>query len=185
MKKYISIIVLLSLFVIGCSEQTSINSPVNTNTGEPNWIALPQAEGMQVNTDWTVSKIIDGAKGGYLSNSISYTGFWGTVTISGTITFSKLAFTGKNTITMTNNNISAVAEFGPSMVFYKNAIFNFNVSGMDFSWLDLSNVKFAYIAADGSVQYAVNDGITYDKRTKTLSVINAQIPHFSRYGFIN
>ena len=51
MKKYISIIVLLSLFVIGCSEQTSINSPVNNvNTNEPNWIALPQAEGLSVNT---------------------------------------------------------------------------------------------------------------------------------------
>ncbi len=48
MKKYISIIVLLSLFVIGCSEQTSINSPVNDlNTNEPNWIALPQAVGLQ------------------------------------------------------------------------------------------------------------------------------------------
>ena len=51
MKRYLSLIVLLSLFVIGCSEQMSVNSPVNTITSEPNWIALPQAEGMQYNTD--------------------------------------------------------------------------------------------------------------------------------------
>ena len=57
MKKYISIIVLLSLFVIGCSEQTSINSQANNvNTNEPNWIALPQAEGMQFRNEFYVFK---------------------------------------------------------------------------------------------------------------------------------
>ena len=72
MKKYISIIVLLSLFVIGCSEQISVNSPVDTNTTEPNWITLPQAAGMHVNTEWTQSKTINGTVGGYLEAGISY-----------------------------------------------------------------------------------------------------------------
>ena len=35
------------------------------------------------------------------------------------------------------------------------------------------------------VEYAVNDGIVVDLSTGTLQVINAKIPHFSRYGFIN
>ena len=74
MKKYISIMVLLSLFVIGCSEQTSINAPVkNLNTTEPNWIALPQAEGMHVEKISTSTKTINGTNGTTWLWSTSYT----------------------------------------------------------------------------------------------------------------
>jgi hypothetical protein len=185
MKKYLVIIALLSLFVIGCSEQASINSPAASNSAEPNWIALPKADGMQVNTDYTVSKTIDGSKGGSLSNSVSYSGFWGKVTITGSITFPKGAFGGKKEITMTNDNLTTVTKFGPSMDFIKDALYNLKFTGLDLSWLDVSTLKFAYLAADGSVQYAVNDGIFVDTKTGTLEVRNARIPHFSRYGFVN
>jgi hypothetical protein len=73
MKKYISIIVLLSLFVIGCSEQTSINSPVNDlNTTGPNWIALPAPQGMRVNSVYTSTKTINGSTDGTIKMSESY-----------------------------------------------------------------------------------------------------------------
>ena len=35
----------------------------NINTSEPNWIALPQAEGMHVNDSFTETKTLDGKKG--------------------------------------------------------------------------------------------------------------------------
>ena len=97
MKKYLSIIVLLSLFVIGCSEQSSINSPIEkVNTEEPNWIALPQAEGMQVNQVFSTSKKITHNVGGTITLNTSYQGgIYGTVTITSTLFFPKLCFPWK------------------------------------------------------------------------------------------
>ena len=73
----------------------------------------------------------------------------------------------------------------PSMVFNKPLIFTITYTGIDLSTINPADVKFAYIAADGSVQYAVNDGIVVDLAIGKLQVINARIPHFSRYGFVN
>ena len=118
MKKYISIIVLLSLFVIGCSEQSSINSPVNNViTNEPDWIALPQAEGIQINTEWPVSKKITGSVGGYIGKGVSYTGTSGKITVQARIDFEAGAFEGSQTITMTLGDQNTSVTFSPSMVF--------------------------------------------------------------------
>ena len=186
MKKYISIIALLSLFVIGCSEQTSINSPVNNvSTNEPNWIALPQAEGMQVNQEASTSKLIDGPKGGEITlKNSSNGGLFGTVTIDSKLQFPKGAFHGKVTFTVTHDDEACVSTFGPSFVFNKDLTLNVKYSGVDLTGIDLTNVKFAYLAVDGSLQYAVNDEIVVDLSNGTLSVKNAKIRHFSRYGFI-
>ena len=42
-----------------------------------------------------------------------------------------------------------------------------------------------YLAPDGTLQPVVHDGVVIDKRIGKLQVINAKIPHFSRYGFVN
>ncbi len=58
MRRYIFLFAMLSLFVIGCSEQSSVIAPVNNvNANEPNWIALPQAEGMQSRQESQILKI--------------------------------------------------------------------------------------------------------------------------------
>ena len=57
MRRSIVLFAMLSLFVIGCSEQSSVIAPDNNvNTNEPNWIALPQAEGLQVNKIFKLRK---------------------------------------------------------------------------------------------------------------------------------
>jgi hypothetical protein len=71
------------------------------------------------------------------------------------------------------------------MVFNIPLSFTIRYIGIDLSKINPATVKFAYIASDGSLEYAVNDGIVIDLSTGTLQVINAKIPHFSRYGFIN
>ncbi|NWF90178.1 MAG: hypothetical protein HXY50_12050 [Ignavibacteriaceae bacterium] len=193
MKKYISIIAVLSLFVIGCSEQSSINSPVdNVNTAEPNWITLPQPDGMQINTDLTVCKSINGAVGGTLETGTSYVATARTsslasvrVTVKAKIVFSPGAFVGKKSITMTVSDQNTSVLFGPSMQFSSQVVYNVTYTGLDLTGIDASMIDFAYLAADGSVQIAVHNGITVDQLTGTLSVSNAVIPHFSRYGFIN
>ena len=185
MKKYLSIIVLLSLFVIGCSEQMSVNSPVNTNTSEPNWIALPSAEGMQMNKTFTTSKAIDGAKGGMIDLNTSYNGgLFGTITLTSSLVFPKGSHSGLVTFTVSHDDKSCVSSFGPSYIFNKELILNIKYTGLDLSGTNPAQVKFAYLAADGSVVEALNDGIILDRQTGTLQVIKAKLRHFSRYGFV-
>jgi len=187
MKKYISLIVLLSLFVIGCSEQSSINAPVNNlNTNEPNWIALPQAEGLSVNKDFSSSKYISGRNGGIISlNESYYSRQLGRVTIEVETEFPRYSFWGDKYITMVVDDATCTATFSPHMVFRKDVIFNATFTGVNLDKVSPSNVKFAYLAEDGSVEYAENDGITVDKSRGKLVIKNAKIPHFSRYGFVN
>jgi hypothetical protein len=186
MRRSIYLFAMLSLFVIGCSEQSSVLAPVNNvNTTEPNWIALPQAEGIQINTEWPISKKITGSVGGYIGKSVSYTGTSGKITVQARIDFEAGAFEGSQTITMTLSDQNTSVTFSPSMVFLKAATYNVTYTGINLSGINPSTVKFAYLAADGSVQYAANDGVSVDLATGTLKVSKAKIPHFSRYGFVN
>ena len=195
MRRYIFLFAMLSLFVIGCSEESSVLAPVNNvNANEPNWIALPQAAGMHVNTEWTQSKTINGSIGGYLEAGTSYLNATDAKTsqlvnvktsIVANIKFAAGAFIGKKIITMTLSDLNTSVQFGPSMVFNGSVVYNVTYSGIDLTGINPKTVQFAYLASDGSVQYAANDGIVVDLSTGTLQVINAKIPHFSRYGFVN
>lgn len=187
MRRYIFLFAMLSLFVIGCSEESSVFAPVNNvNTNEPNWIALPQAEGMHVNDSFTETKTLDGKKGSGISMYRTYSGGpFGTVVIDAGLFFPRGSFTGIKTFWMTNDGSTCVSTFGPSYVFSLPLTLNITYTGVNLSGINLSTVKFAYLGTDGSVQYAANDGIVVDLATGKLQVVNAVIPHFSRYGFVN
>ena len=187
MKKILSVAAVLMVLFVGCSEQMSVNSPVGkVNTEEPNWIALPQAEGMQVNEIVSILKTIDGSKGGSIElNNIYWGGTFGTVTLTSSLAFPKDSHKGKVTFTVSHDDVTCVSTFGPSYTFQKNLILNVKYTGVNLTGINPSTVKFAYLASDGSVQIAQHEGITVDASTGTLSVKNAKIPHFSRYGFVN
>ena len=187
MKKYISIIVLVSLFVIGCSEQTSINSPVNDlNINEPSWISLPSSNGMKVNSEWVVSKKINGKHGGSLSNKISYNGgISGTVDIEARIDFDQEAYQGNAKIIMALNDFNTSTRFSPSLHFNRTVLFNATYKGLDLTGLDPTTIRFAFLANNGGIVMASCDSIIVNISQGKLQVVNAVIPHFSRYGFVN
>jgi len=61
LNRYLYLFILFALFVIGCREESSVLSPESiVSTNEPNWIALPAPEGMQINSSFTESKWING-----------------------------------------------------------------------------------------------------------------------------
>ena len=184
MKKFMSLIVLLSLFVIGCSEQMSINSPVNTSTSEPEWLPLPEQAGLGVEKVFTISKTINGARSSSWSWSTKYTSTRGTIQISSVMAFPAGAFSGSALITQSHDDSTCSTTFGPSMSFLKPLTFTITYTGVDLTNYDPTDIAFAYLNADGRVMFAANSGITVDKVKKILKVTNAIIPHFSRYGFI-
>lgn len=177
----------LTIVLTGCSDQSNLTSPINNvKTNEPNWISLPKADGMQVNTEWTTSKKINGAQGGFLTNKVSYSGgISGTVNINSRIDFDQGAYPGTTTITLTLSDLNTSVKFGPSMSFNRTVLFNATYTGLNLTGINPANVNFVYLADDGSIQTASYDSIVVDPLVGKLQVVNAVIPHFSRYGFVN
>jgi hypothetical protein len=184
MKKYLSLIVLISFFVIGCSEQMSVNAPINTTTSEPEWLPLPEPEGLGVEKVLTISKSIDGKRGAKWSWSGKYTATTGLVVVSSTLVVPVGAFSGTYTITQSHDDAVCATTFGPSMIFIKPLTFTISYTGVDLTNYDATDIAFAYLNVDGKVRFATHQGITVDKVKKVLKVTNASLPHFSRYGFV-
>ncbi len=186
MKKYISIIAVLSLFVIGCSNE-SVISP-NSVSGENSYkvIRLPLSTGMQVNKIYSDSKVIDGSVGGTLSLAGSYAGGpFGTVTVNSTLVFPAGSYSGTKTLSMTADDQYCASTFLPGMSFAKAGIYNITYTGVDLTGINPSSVKFVYLKQDGTLEYPVHEGITVESNIGKISVKNAKLNHFSRYGFVN
>ena len=186
MKKYISIVVLLSLFVIGCSEETLVSSNPDSAQNGYKLIKLPTASDLQINNIYSDSKSILGSAGGSLSVQGSYSGGpFGTVTVNSTLVFPAGSFSGTKTISMTADDEYCASTFLPGMSFSKSGIYNITYTGVDLTGINPSTVRFAYLKQDGTMEYPVHEGITVDFVTGKISVKNAKLNHFSRYGFVN
>jgi len=176
------------LFFFGCENGSDLLSPVDDMKSEnANWISLPSAEGMHIENTFTVSEKINGAQGGFLTMNESYSGGpFGNVTIDAELIFDQGAYPGNKIITMTHDDLQCVAAFEPSFEkFNASVTYTVTYTGIDISNIDPDKVKFAYLAVNGDVEYAQNEGITVNVSTGTIQVINASISHFSRYGFVN
>ena len=180
MKKYISIIVLLSLFVIGCSEQTSINAPVEKSTSKVQWLTV-QNSGMSIEGTKTWSKSIVGLNGASFSGRKSLS-----LTVSAYVEIwvPAGAFSGTKTISATLNSETLYADFKPTpLTFNRPIYYTVEYFGVNLTGINPANVDFYYIDGSGNMVKApyaeihVEDG--------WLCVVDAQLPHFSRYGFVN
>jgi hypothetical protein len=195
MKKYITIIAILLLFAIGCSEQTSINSPDDTlskvSATEPNWISMPTVKTttrMSVMSTplFQVNKDIDGNKGGKLNIDQRYPGGpFGEIKVKAELAFPSGAFQGTKYITMIVDTAFGLATFLPHAYFSKNAKYNAEIVGLDLTGVDPQNVGFVYQAEDGTYEYIDYTKVEVDLRIGKLKVRDAMLPHFSRYGFVN
>ncbi len=186
MKNYLLIFALTGLFFYGCANESDITAPEQSINLEPNWIKLPTAEGLQVNTDYTATNRINGTQGGNLGCSFSYSGGnFGQISGFAELVVTFGSFPGMKNISMTLSNENTSVIFGPELNFNSDVFYSVTYTGINLTGIDPQTVKFAYIANDGSIQIAQHQGITVDFSTGKLSVHNARLPHFSRYGFVN
>jgi hypothetical protein len=184
MKKLLSIAAVFLMFFVGCSKDVNINGPVNDQLTEQ-FVTREVQEGLNVNTTFTVSKIIDGSKGGsmfigdYLSAKNGKQDY-----VYASLTFPAGAFSGTKTITMTLDNKTLTGTFSPSMTFSKSASFSALYGGVNLSSSTQSQYTFVYYSPSG-VKYSISSSYIYfDKTNGVLGILNAQLPHFSRYGFV-
>lgn len=186
MNKNLLIFVLIGLFLYGCTNESDITSPEQSINLEPKWIKLPTAEGLQINTEYTTTNRINGTQGGNLECSFSYPGGnFGHISGFAELVVTFGSYPGMKTISMTLNSENTSVVFGPELNFNSDVYYSVTFTGINLTGIDPQTVKFAYIANDGSIQIAQHQGITVDFSTGKLSVHNARLPHFSRYGFVN
>jgi hypothetical protein len=185
MKKITTALAMLLLFVVGCTDQTNVTAPEQSPTQQLKLVRLPVPQGLSLETLYTEYKYIRGSDGGYFTEQFSYQTPTGTVTIDSRLSFPRYAFYGSETFSQTFNTETASLEFGPSMQFNKPVLYTLTITGLDLSDINTTTLSFVYVAPDGSITGVEYDSITVDTATNKIKVTNAQLNHFSRYGFVN
>ncbi len=109
MLKYLSMLMVLALFVIGCTDESNMVSPVNNsiNTDEqvsnPNWITLPSSDDLALKKDIFVGKTIYGDQESLLEINTGYAGGpFGWISITANARFQRYSFTGSRYVSMSD-----------------------------------------------------------------------------------
>jgi hypothetical protein len=192
MYKYLAVLVVLALFVIGCTDESNMVAPIDNSitnnqvVSNPNWISLPAVENQALKKDITVGKTIFGDDESLLEINTGYAGGpFGWISITANARFQRYSFTGSRYVTMSINDDFGAASFTPSGTWAKPVIYNLTIQGIDLSNVDPAKVTFVYMAPDGKYYKAKYQSIYVEKQSGKLQIINAELPHFSRWGFIN
>ena len=189
MFRYLIAFILMSFLVIGCNQESNILSPqdsTNNNqvVNEPNWITLPS--NLSLKKDVSTGKWISGSDESLLEINTGYSGGpFGWISITANARFQRYSFEGTRYTTMSINDQCGTATFSPSGSFSKPVIYNLTIMGVDLRNVDPSKVTFVYMAEDGKYYKASYDYIYVEKQSGKLQIVNAHLPHFSRYGFVN
>lgn len=174
----------LILLLAGCSENgTSVNQPTTSNK---ELIKLPPQKALSTELQFSVTKKVNGKKGGSILLAGSYFSLSGKlVVVTASLRFPAGAFEGEREITMTADDQYAAVSFYPHMVFEKPLNLTLMFAGLDLSDLNLSNGKvgFYYIDDQGNMTQIYNKGVVINNRLGSAMVLNARIEHFSRYAF--
>ena len=209
--KKLAILILSALFLItGCQDDNSILEPNNnyasdelnkrrretttddydqdTNTSEsdyssssnePDWLTIPSS-GLEMVT----SKMVNGSEETLLDlNTNIQGGIFGNIQINATLRFLRGAFEGSRYVTMSINSDYGTASFSPSGEFDIPAIYNSTIMGLDLSGINPDEIEFVYMGTDGKYYSIDVQNILVEPQSGKLQVINAKIPHFSRYGW--
>jgi hypothetical protein len=176
------------LFCSGFYQSSEPTSPAGSSTTpKVNLISIPApASGMSVEALLTKYKEIEGDEGGRFTAYFSYEGGpFGNVTVYSKLYFYDDAFSGDKVISQTLDTDYAAMSFGPSMQFDARVKLDLKFTGLDLTGVDPNNVDFVYVDDDGTVEYLQYDYITVNLSTGTIEVDDAELTHFSRYGFVN
>ncbi len=186
MRKLSYIAALLLLSFVGCMQESNVTGPADgiVKTQPKTIIMLPDKADMNVEDVFTSAQSINGISGGEIHLVKNYLGSNGkTVNIDCKLTVpANSSFADSRDITMQVSDEAGV-DFYPSMTFSEPVILNFKISGLDLTGINPDDVEFYYVDQSGNLAPTVNDGVTFDAATGTLNVINAQLPHFSRWAY--
>jgi len=188
MKKLLTLSLLSFLLFFGCNQDSEVTSPVdNSDNQQLKLISLPTPSGgLSVETLMTQFKEINGDEGGKFDIKFNYEGGpFGFVKIDSKLEFLAGAFVGTADISQTHNTDFASMTFGPSMQFSARVVHSLKIEGVDLSGVNPNTLDFVYIDANGNTHAVEYEEVKMDASSGKLEVKNAELLHFSRYGFVN
>jgi hypothetical protein len=173
------------LLILGCEQVTEVDPPQERVLNKQ-LVILPTPIGSIVEDDLTVYKDINGENGGWFGEDFTYEGGQnGDVSIHSVLHFYPNSFTNTQTISQTFNTETAAITFGPSMQFNVPVEYTLVITGLDLTNVNPETLDFVYIDANGNMFAVQKDYVIMDQSTGMLKVKNAELDHFSRYGFVN
>ena len=174
----------LVLLFASCSENgTSSNQPT---TSQKELIKLPPKASLSTELQISASDKIDGAVGGQIILSSTYISLEGKiVSINAILSIPAGAFDGSRNISATADDDYAAIYFYPHMTFDKPLKLTLSFTGLDLKDMNLANgvVGFYYVDNQGNMTPVYNKGVIVNNLLGSITVMNAQIDHFSRYAF--
>ncbi len=188
MKNLLTLSLLSFLLFFGCNQESEILTPVEESSNQDyTLISLPTPSGgLSIETIYSFTMEISGEQGGTFYNYFSYEGgIFGNVIVLSTLVFPANSFSGNIDITKTHNTDYATMEYGPSMSFNGPVLCTLLFYGIDLTGVNPETVRFVYINNNGTVVDCEYESLIVNVESGLLYVKNAQLNHFSRYGFVN
>jgi hypothetical protein len=188
MKKLTIAVITALLMLTACNQQDLVNSPEmpSNSSNELSLVKMPQPKDQTLQKTWTATATLDHEEGGTITLAKMYiTSFNTVVSVYAKIEFpaNYLNTAGSTTITMTIDDETASIVFSPPMVFDNKPTLDLLFTGLEV--YNNQYYDFRYVASDGSTEEIDYIDLNVDQIPGLLHVIDAELPHFSRYGYLN
>jgi hypothetical protein len=189
MQKQFTSFVLAILFgwMLGCNSNPVQGPDQNSNQVSPagqqiQLLELPASAGMSLAKISSAGQWIRAKSGGDVEIDEHFRG----VAVSVTLSIPKKALSDDQYISMTLDDSKLKIDFDPNgLQFNVPAELSYTVTGLDLSSLpDGVTLKLYYCnQKTGTFEEMNAKSITYDRKSGTITCVNADIPHFCIYAF--
>jgi hypothetical protein len=184
MKSLINLTIIAAFLIVSCKDTPL--APIKSDNQSVQLIKLPPKAGLSVESEFFVTKTINGDRGGTIKLKESYVAADGhTVKIDVKLRIKKNSFSGETNITMWVDDNYAAVWFNPHMIFNKPTELDVKFEGIEFDELKLTNAKydFVFINDNDSIEEIDHNGVKVKESEGKISVKKAKLNHFSRYAF--
>lgn len=186
MKRVLILLTVAVFFIIGCSDESGIVTPEN-QTKNVEWLSFKTtnaSHGIEDINTTSITEIIDGSMGGNINFNFSFDGT--DIKVKGKLKIPKGAFEGTKEIEIVFNDEFPTILLNPAGTTFQKDL-KLSLSYKNFELNEVSPhdlIAFVYIDNEGNQVVTEFQNLIVELNKSKLSVIQAKIPHFSRFGFV-
>ena len=177
MKKSILLLLLFGIAFLGCNDNID-NTIVSTQANIEK----------ETGSNYYVSELIDGEIGGWVTINDYYINTQGEpITLYLRLRILPGSYQGIQNIEMILNPEDASIQLYPEMTFTRDLRMDLWYSGIDLQamgYTSSGDVDFVYFADNGDIEIIENSKSSVDLKKDKIQVLNAKLPHFSRFGWV-
>ncbi len=179
MKKSFLLFLLCGITLLSCTQSSDDNIVSSNNSGDILYLTSEQ---------FLASNNIDGITGDELTLTQSYVNTTGrNISITAQLHILPDAYSGIKNITMIVDAEDASVRFFPETIFNRDVRLDLTFTGLDLHNLGFTtsgNADFVFFNDNGTTEAIENESSTVNISQSVLSVQNAKLYHFSRYGWV-